>query len=231
MHRHLTIALLVLASLLTVTLPTFAAGSSSNAPATRIKKCQDAQGQWHYGDDASDACARSKVIELDTRGIKRGEIAAPLTEAELKAREQNREAEEKQHKLAEEQNRRDQQLLATYAIEDDIVLTRDRKLSDIESQIRASQDTLDSLRKSFSRVQAQAAEEQRTGKAVSPQTAKTIANNEAQIAKHEAHIQNLKKEQETVRTQFQADLQRFRELKGKQVAPAAGPPAIPTQKK
>lgn len=229
MHRHLTIIPFVLASLLTVPLPTFAAGASVNAPATRIKKCQDAQGQWHYGDDASDACARSKVIELDTRGIKRGEIAAPLTEAELKAREQNRAAKEKQRKLTEEQARRDQQLLATYAIEDDIVLTRDRKLSDIESQIRASQDTLDSLRKSFSRVQAQAAEEQRTGKAVSPQTAKTIANNEAQIAKHEAHVQNLKKEQETVRTQFQADLQRFRELKSKQVvAPTTAP--VPAQK-
>lgn len=223
MHRHLTIVLFVLASLLTVTPPTFAAGTSGNSSPTRIKKCQDAQGQWHYGDDASDACARSKVIELDKRGIKRGEIAAPLTEAELKAHEQNRAEEEKQRKLAEEQNRHDQQLLATYAIEDDITLTRDRKLSDIESQIRASQDTLDSLRKSFSRVQAQAAEEQRIGKTVSTQTAKTIANNEAQIGKHEAHIQNLKKEQETLRAQFQADLQRFRELKKKQAAPAAAP--------
>jgi hypothetical protein len=231
MHRHLTIVPLVLVSLLTTPLPTFAAGTSGSAPATRIKKCQDAQGQWHYGDDASDACARSKVIELDTRGIKRGEIAAPLTDAELKTREQNRAAEEKQRKLTEEQNRRDQQLLATYAIEADIVLTRDRKLSDIDSQIRASQDTLDSLRKSFSRVQAQAAEEQRTGKAVSPQTAKTVANNEAQIAKHEAYIQSLKKEQETVRAQFQSDLERFRELKGKQAAPTATLPADPAQKK
>jgi hypothetical protein len=231
MHRHLTIVPLVLASLLIVTPPTFAAGTSASSSSTRIKKCQDAQGQWHYGDDASDACARSKVIELDTRGIKRGEIAAPLTEAELKAREQNRAATEKQRKLTEEQERHDKQLLATYAVEADIVLTRDRKLSDIESQIRASQDTLDSLRKSFSRVQAQAAAEQGAGKAVSPQTAKTIANNQEQIAKHEAYIQSLKKEQEAVRTQFQADLQRFRELKGKQAAPAATAAPVPAQKK
>ena len=72
------------------------------------------------------------MIELDARGVKRKEIAAPLTEAELKAREQNREQEEKARKIVEEQQRRDQQLLATYAIEDDIILTRDRKISDIE---------------------------------------------------------------------------------------------------
>jgi len=227
MNRHTTIVLLLLASMLAAALPAAAA----DKPGVRIKKCQDAQGRWHYGDDASDACAHSKVIELDTRGIERREIAAPLTAAELKAREQNRAEEEKQQKLAEEQKRHDQQLLATYAIEDDIILTRDRKLSEINGQIRASQDTLDSLRKSFSRVQAQAADEQRTGKAVSPQTAKTIANNEAQIAKHEAYIQSLKKEQDTVRTQFQADLERFRELKGKPAAPVASsaPAPVPAQ--
>ena len=226
MNRNLTTALLLSTSLFITALPAFAAGAANDKPGMRIKKCQDARGQWHYGDDASEACARSKVIELDTHGIKRGEVAAPLTDAELKAREQNRAEVEKQRKLTEEQNRHDQQLLATYAIEDDIILTRDRKVADIESQIRASQDTLDSLRKSFARVQAQAAEEQRGGKAVSPQTAKTISNNEAQIAKHEAHIQNLKKEQDATRAQFQADLQRFRELKSKPVAAPA-----PEQKK
>lgn len=217
MNRHLST---LLACLLALPL---AAAAADKAP-MRIKKCQDAQGRWHYGDTADEECARSKVIELDTRGIERREIAAPLTEAELKAREQNRAEEEKQKKLAEEQKRHDQQLLASYAIEDDIILTRDRKISEIESQLHASQETLNSLRNSLTRIQAQAADEQRGGKPVSPQTAKTIANNEAQIAKHEASIQNMKKEEDTVRAQFQADLERFREIKNKQVAPPAQAP-------
>lgn len=218
MRRHLTIILLCLLAV------PLAASAAGDAKGTRIKKCQDAQGKWHYGDTAGEECARSKVIELDTRGIKRQEIAAPLTEAELKAREENRAEEERQRKLAADQKRRDDQLLATYALEDDIMLSRDRKLSDLETQIRSGQETLNSLRKSLERIQAQAADEQRGGKQVSPQTAKTIANNEAQIAKHEAHIQNMKKEQEAVRAQFQTDLERFRELKRKQAAP---PPAQP----
>ena len=185
---------------------------------TRIKKCQDGAGKWHYGDTADEQCARSKVIELDTRGIQRKEIAAPLTDAELKAREQNREQVENARKQAEEQERRDQQLLATYALEEDIVLTRDRKISEVEMQIRAAQESLISLRSSLTRLKAQAAEEQRTGKTVLPQTAKTIANNEAQIAKHETQVQTWKKDQENMRTQYETELLRFRELKRKQVS-------------
>lgn len=222
MNRNLSTICLLLVSLLAVALPTSAADEKKG---TRIKKCQDNAGKWHYGDSADEACARSKVIELDTRGIQRKEIAAPLTEAELKTREQNREQEEKTRKQAEEQARRDQQLLATYALEEDIVLTRDRKISEVEVQIRAGQETLKSLSSSLSRLQAQAAEEQRAGKPVTPQTAKTIANNEAQIAKHETHIQALKKEQENMRTQYETELMRFRELKRKQVLNA--PPAAP----
>lgn len=211
MNRNLIIISLVLVSLIPV---------SASATGGRIKKCQDSAGKWHYGDTADEKCARSKVIELDTRGIQRKEIAAPLTEAELKEREQNREQEEKARKQAQEQERRDQQLLATYALEEDIILTRDRKISEVEVQIRTGQETLTSLKGSLTRLQAQAAEEQRGGKPVTPQTAKTIANNETQIAKHEAHIQNLKKEQENMRTQYETELTRFRELKRKPVLPA-----------
>ena len=118
--------------------------------------------------------------------------------------------------------------MATYALEEDIILTRDRKISEVEVQIRTGQETLKSLSSSLSRLQAQAAEEQRAGKPVTPQTAKTIANNEAQIAKHETHIQALKKEQENMRAQYETELTRFRELKRKQVLsapPAAAAPA------
>ena len=230
MIHNLSISALLLVSLFAATLPASAADDKKGG---RIKKCQDAAGKWHYGDSADEDCARSKVIELDTRGIQRKEIAAPLTEAELKAREQNREREEQTRKLTEEQQRRDQQLLATYAIEDDIILTRDRKISDIEGQIRASQETLKSLRTSLARLQTQAAEEQRAGKQVLPQTAKTISNNEAQIAKHEAHVEKMKKDQEAMRVQYQTELERFRELKRKPLpaAPTAATPAAPAQKK
>jgi len=225
MIRYLSIFVLLLFSVSATTLPATAADEQKGP---RIKKCQDATGKWHYGDRADEDCARSKVIELDTRGVKRKEIAAPLTEAELMTREQNREQDEKARKLAEDQQNRDLQLLATYAIEDDIILTRDRKISDIEAQINAGQETLKSLRTSLARLQTQATEEQRTSKQVSQQTSATISRNEAQIAKHVAYIEKMKKDQESIRTQYQTELVRFRELKRK---PLPALPAAPAQKK
>jgi len=221
MIRNLSIITLLLVSVFAATPPATAADDAKKGQ--RIKKCQDAAGKWHYGDSADEQCAQSKVIELDKRGNQRKEIAAPLTEKELKAREQNREQDEQARKQTEEQKRRDQQLLATYAIEDDIILTRDRRISDVDSQIRAGQETLKSLRTSLTRLQAQAADEQRGGKQVSPQTARTLSNNEAQIGKHEALIEKMKKDQDAMRAQYQSELERFRELKRRPqpTAPAA----------
>lgn len=223
MMRHLTTACLLLAAL-------FAAGSTFAAdpgkPGPRIKKCQDSQGRWHYGDTADDECAHSKVIDLDKSGIKRKETAAPLSAAELMARASEMASEEQARKAAEEQKRHDDILLATFSVEADITMMRDRKIGDVESQIHATEDTLKSLQNSLARLQAQAADEQRGGKPVSPQTAKTLASNEAQVAKHQAMIKKMREDEENLRTQFAADLERFRVIKNKQLAAptAASPP-------
>lgn len=213
--RHLNT---LLALFLAPVVATHAAGpaqSTDKAP-TRIKKCQDAQGKWHYGDTADDLCARSKVIEMDKSGIERKVIAAPKTAAELKAMEAQRTSEELARKDAEEQVKRDQQLLAAYTHEEDITTTRDRKLNEIEGQIKATEATIQSLRKSLERLQSQAAEDQRAGRPVPAPTAKSIANNESQIAKHEANIARWRKDQENMKVQYQNDLMRFREAKNRQ---------------
>jgi uncharacterized protein involved in exopolysaccharide biosynthesis len=225
MKLHVITLPLLLVSLLA---PGMASAADPGKAGPRIKKCQDEKGRWHYGDAADAECARSKVIELDRSGIERNEIAAPLTDAQLKARAAQAEDEERHRKAAEEQHRRDEILLATYAVEADITLTRDRKIADIETQIRSSQETLKSLQNSLQRVKAQAADEQRGGKPVSPQTAKTLENNEAQIARHEAMVKKMRDEVEVLRSQFAADLERFRQLRNLQgTAPKPLPVAKP----
>jgi len=229
MKHHLNILSLI--ALLAATVPVLAAGPASDKQ--RIKKCQDTSGKWHYGDTAAEQCARSKVIELDQRGVKRKEIAAPLTEAELKARESTRAAEEEKKRLAAEQKARDEALLASYTHEDDIVHISKRKTAEMDAQIRSAEESLKSLHKSLERVQAQAAEEQRAGKKISPQTEKSLANNQALITRQEANIQKMKDEKQKMGLQYQQDLERFRELKRRAPAPAAATtsPAPAAQKK
>ncbi len=194
----------------------FVAASASGADTTfRIKKCQDANGEWHYGDDADRACAHSKVIEITETGVKAKEIAAPLTAEQLKEKAAQQAEAQKEKEKTDEQARKDRLLLAMYASESDINYVRDRKIADIESQIQASEDTLKSLNATLVRLQTQ-------NKAKNdPKAAKIIANTQAQIATHEAAIKEKHDEEAAIRNQAAADLVRYRELRNAP-APLAG---------
>ena len=64
------------------------AANSGRAP---IKKCQDEDGNWHYGDTAAAECSKSKIIEINNQGYKSRVIDAPATEQELIARKASEE--------------------------------------------------------------------------------------------------------------------------------------------
>src|SRR5581483_9492836 len=81
------------------------------AASPTIKKCRDATGKWHYGDEADAACANSKITVLSEQGVKKKVIEAPLTAEELKQREQQQAAAQEE----KEQAKHDALLLSTYA--------------------------------------------------------------------------------------------------------------------
>lgn len=186
-----------------------------------IKKCQDATGKWHYGDTAAEECAKSGVTEISQQGVKKKESAAPLTETELAEYERRKEETERERQQAAEQKRKDELLLATYAHEDDITYARDRKLAQIESMIKASEDTLKSLRAVLTRMERQAVEESRDGKPVSQDAARGVEQTKAQIANHEAAMKAKREEQEAVRKQYAAELEHYREIRKSKVKPGA----------
>jgi hypothetical protein len=186
----------------------------------KIKKCQDATGKWHYGDRAAQECAQSKIVEMSEQGMTKKEIAAPLSEAELKRKAEILGDDERKRLDAEERKRTDQILLSTYGHEDDIKFVRDRKLAQVEASIKSSTETLKPLNKTLERLEAQAADEAKSGKA-SAQTAKGIETTKAQIAKHEAVVVTKRQEQQQIRKQAEADLARYLELKKAPVPDAA----------
>lgn len=186
-----------------------------------IKKCQDATGHWHYGDTASAECARSKITVMSDEGITKKVIAAPPTEQELKERETNREVQETAQKKADEQAKKDVLLLSSYGVEDDITYVRDRKIAQIEAFIKASEQTLTPMRAALARMEAQMADESKSGKP-DETTVKNIELTKAQIARHEAAIADKHKEQEAIRAEYDQDLVRYRELKKQQTGKAPG---------
>jgi hypothetical protein len=220
-HPSLLAAVAAVAALAAALAP--AAPAAEKGP--KITKCQDATGKWHYGDSAAAECARSKITVMSEKGVTRKEIAAPPTEAELKEREARREEEERARVSAEDQKKKDALLLVTYGHEDDIIFVRDRKLAQVDAVIKGSEGTLGSLRAVLTRLEKQAEEEQKGGKPVSPETTKQIEQTRRQMAGRESEIAAKRKEQDDIRRQADADLQRYRELKKEsaKAAPAAKP--------
>lgn len=172
---------------------------AATAAGPAIQKCQDAKGRWHYGDTAAESCA-SKVTVINDRGLRMKEIAAPLTAAEIDARAKAEANAEAQRETKEARQRRDQQLLATYATEEDIRMGRDRRMADLDAHIRAAEETIKTLRATLERMQGQG-----------DQT--NAAKTEAQVARHEAALADRKKERETIQKRYEADVARYRELK------------------
>lgn len=100
-----------------------------------IKKCQDASGTWHYGDFAAEECARSKITEIDKRGLTVKEIAAPPTAEEIrkKAADKAQRVEEQQRMAA--QRKEEQLLLNTYENAEAIVRARNDRVAAIDRDI------------------------------------------------------------------------------------------------
>jgi len=173
----------------------FVAVSAATLPASArtqegcaIKKCR-IRGKWHYGDSADEECARSKVIELDMRGIQRKEIAArsPQPNSRRASRTRTRRAGAQTDRGATASR---SAAARDLCLEDDIILTRDRKISDVEH--RSAQPGNPEV---AAYLVARCRHRPRgtgTGKQVLPQTAKTISNNETQIAKMNACRENEK---------------------------------------
>ena len=77
----------------------------SRLQAHAISKCQDANGKWHYGDNAASVCGDARITIIDDRGRKIDEVAPPMTVEEFNALE----AEEKR-KAAEESGKAKREL-------------------------------------------------------------------------------------------------------------------------
>ncbi|MFQ5760609.1 MAG: hypothetical protein ACE5HM_06515, partial [Acidiferrobacterales bacterium] len=212
--KKIPILLAVIAAI-GLAIPTF------TVEAAKIKKCKDAQGKWHYGDQAAEECERSKIIELSGEGIKTQEIRAPATEEELAARELEKAEMEAAKKREAEQAKIDRQLLATYGHEDDIIYIRDRKLVQIESTIAAATATLKPLRAALVRMEKEAAAAKEGSQAAKDLKAQVIKTRQ-QIARHETAMAAKRQEQEAIRAQADADLKRYREIKRKSITDVSG---------
>ena len=123
------------------------------SPAHAIKKCKDADGNWHYGDVAVQKCENSKVTTLNDRGVITGELEAPKSPEEVRIEEEAaalKAAEKAQRAALLEEKRR---VMSIYETEADIDRQRDNQLHSVERNIDVHKAYLSSMDKRVARYE------------------------------------------------------------------------------
>ena len=101
-----------------------------------IRKCQDADGDWHYGEYADSECALSS--DVSTVNQNTGAISTkkrPPTAEELEAAWKRKNEAAKKKAAKKKQVAKDKSLVKIYGSEEIIISTRDRKLSSIDNSV------------------------------------------------------------------------------------------------
>ncbi len=185
------------------------------AAAQKLYRWVDENGQVHYGDKVPPEYADQDRDVLNKRGVAVGREEGAETPEEARARLQQEQAAQ----ALEERAQHDRMLLQTYQNVDEIEMLRERRIDLIDSQMVIQEQSLKTLRQRHA-DQLERAERfapRNTAPDAAPMPdglAEDIARSESDIRTQERNLQKKRDERAAVNAQFDADVRRFKELRG-----------------
>jgi len=200
---HIRLSAISLASLLLV---------ATAANAERTFKWVDAQGNTHYGDRVPMQAAAQQRREINEQGRTLKAYAEPGSQEALAEQKRQAALEYEKQQQTEEQSRRDNELLATYASETDILIARDNELDAIEEFIRMTNIRIDSLQQRLDEMAGEAAGYEERSKPVPEFVQHQTARIQEQIDQNEAIISSKQAEMDSINKRYAADIGRYQRL-------------------
>jgi hypothetical protein len=193
-------------------------GSAQSQP-PRLYKYTDEHGVTQYTDKIPPQYANRDRNVLNQHGVPVGFEEGEVTAEERAVLEQREALAEADRQKKADIARRDRMLLETYLSVSDIEELRNRRLELLESQIKLTEVYLGNLRKKLVALQAEASNfKPYTTKPDAPQIPENLAldlsRTAASIGLYEQTLARTRSDQESLRTSFDEDIARFRELKG-----------------
>ena len=194
--------------------------TQASAEGQKLYKWVDEDGNVHYSDTLPPHLVEQEHKVLNERGIIVDTIERAKTDEELAAeREAVRQAEQianDEEMIRAKKARRDRILLSIYANEEDLFRARDHKLAAIDSTIDVTGLNIRTQEASLENFMKKAADVERRGEQVSPHIIGAIEDLRVQITENQAFIQRKFAEKEDIAAEYEADLERFRELTSEQ---------------
>jgi len=178
----------------------------------QMKKCQSADGKWHYGDIAVAECNRTKVTTLNERGFIEKEREAPKTPQQIQEEKDQAEIiakeEARLQAIEDERNR----ILSIYETEADIDRQRDNKINAVANNIKVHKAYLKSVTTKIERLKAKGASLSGFSK---EQNAKEIDEAEGRFKESQFELEKLVQQKASIVERFDREKEIYLELKNR----------------
>lgn len=186
------------------------AGSAGNE-SRKLYKWTDKSGQVHYGDQIPPEYAGQERHVMNARGVEIDKLGAQQTP------EQQAAAEARIKTEAAERDR-DRNLLNTYASVQEIERLRDQRLSLVAGQIKVTSQFLDTLQARLKKLQLQSMtfrpySTRPNAPPMPDQLADDLVRTGNDIRAQQQNLNQKRLEEANVRTTFNSDIDRFKQLK------------------
>jgi hypothetical protein len=179
----------------------------------KLYKWVDEKGVTHYGEVVPPEYANSEKMKLEKGRIQKLDNNRP-TEDKNAQSNKNKAAKPQDDQATLDARRHDNALLNSYSNEKEIDLARDRNLSQIEARIGSYTTLLKSAHETVDQLHQESDNRTKTGKKIPQSLTDDIAAAEARVDKLQKDLETNIKESESVKARYEADKQRYRELKG-----------------
>jgi hypothetical protein len=179
-------------------------------------RCKDPKGSILYGDSLPAGCVGVDVEVLSERGSTLRIIEGNQSRS---ARLEREATEQRALKLREEGAQWDKMLIDTYLSVADIERLRDQRLEMLAAQFKVTQQSIESLRERQGRLEGQIARfrpysDRPNAQPLPDHLAEEMVNTAKGRQVYQEMLVNNNNEQIAVKTAFDAEIKRFKELKG-----------------
>lgn len=178
----------------------------------KMYRWTDAEGNTYYSDKIPSEAIKGSHAVINKRGLTTDYRGAATTEEEYARDLELKRLQAEQQKELERQQEKDQVLLKSFRSEDDIILSRDGKLSTYDTQIRIAYNNIQRLKRRLGQQQQYAATIERKGKKVDSKTLRSIEITHKEIKSNYEAILRQEHDKELIEKRYSDDLNRFRQL-------------------
>jgi hypothetical protein len=206
---------------------------ASKTSSEKLYKWVDENGIVHYGDHVPPEYAKNERQVLNSQGVPIKTLQKELTPAEMAAELRRIEQESERTQAAERASQRDHILLLSYGDVHEIELLRDQRIGTLEGQLKVNEHYVGSIRGHLLDLETKAKNYNYPydpGSSL-PQLPDDLAQallvTVNQLSSREQETQRIREEQAEIKSQFDSDIERYRQLKPDATNDSAAATATP----